>query len=79
MVTSFRDSDGFFNSEAIFFGFSNSISLLFWVKSCAVDGLPFSSGELSNFYGVLACWLRRADFSASVGVPDATFSGTLAI
>ena len=78
-MTSFRDSDGFVNSEANFFGFSNSISLLFWVKSWAVDGLPFSSGELSNFYGVLACWVRRADLSASVGVPDATFSGTLAI
>jgi hypothetical protein len=78
-VTSFRDSVGFVNSEANFFGFSNSMSLLFWVKSWAVDGLPFSSGELSNFYGVFACWVRRADLSASVGVPDATFSGTLAI
>jgi len=55
------------------------MSLFFWVKSWAVDGLPFSSGELSNFYGVLTCWVRRADLSASVGVPDATFSGTLAI
>ncbi len=78
-MTSFRDSDGFVNSEANFLGFSNSMSLLFWVKSWAVDGLPFSSGELSNFCGVLTCWVRRADLSASVGVPDATFSGTLAI
>ena len=78
-MTSFRDSDGFVNSEANFFGFSNSMSLLFWVKSWAVDGLPFSSGELSNFYGVLTCWVRRADLSASVGVPDTKFSGTLAI
>jgi len=78
-VTSFRDSDGFFYSEADFFSFSNSISLLFWLKSWAVDGLPFSSGELSYFDGMVACWVRRADFSASIGVPDATFSGTLAI
>jgi hypothetical protein len=55
------------------------MSLLFWLKSWAVDGLPFSSGELSNFYGVLACWVRTADLSASIGVPGATLSGTLAI